>query len=112
MRDALDFRFAVAHRGQGIALAGWPFGLAGLAEVNSAQKLAHDQNVSSVEHLGAKRRTIFQSREANRRAQIRDYPELTAKAQQPALRAKMSRKAVDRRSPDSAQQYGGRRKAG
>src|SRR5213595_3354686 len=83
MRDALDFRFAVAHRVHGIALAGWPFGLAGLAEVNSAQKLAHDQNVSSVDHLGAKRRTIFQSREANRRAQIREYPQLTAKTQQP-----------------------------
>src|SRR5438034_535693 len=99
MRDALDFRFAVAHRVQGIALAGWPFGLAGLAEVNSAQKLAHDQYVSSVDHRGAKRRTIFQSREANRRAQIREYPQPTAKTQHPDLGTQLSREDSEWRSP-------------
>src|SRR5207244_10115435 len=102
MRDALDFRFAVAHRDQGIALAGWPFGLAGLAEVNSAQELAHDQNVSSADYLGTQRRAIFQSGEANSWAQVSEDSQLTAKTQQPALRTKMSRKAVEGRSSDSA----------
>src|SRR5207249_11638509 len=95
MRDALDLGFAVAHRVQGVAVAGWPFGLAGLAKVDAAQKLAHDQNVSSVDHLRAQRRTIFQSGEANRWAQVGEDSQLPAKTQQAAFRTKMSRKAVE-----------------
>src|SRR5438270_119317 len=86
MCDALDFRFVVAHGVQGGAVAGRSFGVAGLAEVNPAQKLAHDQNVSSVDHLGTQRRAIFQSGEANSWAQVSEDSQLTAKTQQPALR--------------------------
>ena len=61
MRNALDFRFAVAHGVDSAAITFHAFSRPGLPEVNPSQKFAHNENIRASHDLGAKRRTAFQS---------------------------------------------------
>ena len=89
-----------------------PCGLAGLAEVEAPQQLAHDQNIGSSNHLGAQRGRVFERRKAHGRPQVGENPEFVPQPQEPPFGAEVARKTVEQRSADGSEQNRLRSQAG
>src|SRR5271157_1096545 len=108
--DALDLRLAVAHGVERVARAGGAFALgnygARLAEIQSAEQFAHDENVGSFDDFFAQRRAGSQHRIKDRRTKIGESSELLAEAQQSSFGAKFARIVIEGRTADCAEQHG------
>src|ERR1700674_254671 len=109
--NALDFRFAIAHGVDRNAAAGSALGRAGFAEIYSSQEFTHDQDVGASDHLGTKRRAIFQRGETYGWPPIGEGSEFSAQSKQSAFGAQIAGHMVERGASDSAQQDGARSKA-
>ncbi|MDT4846224.1 hypothetical protein FQZ97_802400 [compost metagenome] len=111
MRDAADFRLAVAHGVEGFARtleqAVRRFAQAArLAEVDVAVQLAHDQDIQAGHQFGLQARGAGQFRIADRRTEVGKQLQVLAQAQDGLLGAQRAFQAVVFPVADGAEQDG------
>src|ERR1035438_10189186 len=80
--NALDLRFAIAHGVDRLACAGSAFDGARLAEIQSAEQFAHDEDVGSLDDFLAQWRTGSKRGIKSGRTEIGESPELLSQAQE------------------------------
>ena len=108
--NALDLRLAVAHGVDGLARAGDAVVLSingtGLAEIQSAEQFAHDENVGSFDDFFAQRRAGSQRGIIDSGTEVGESAELLAEAQQSSFGAKFARIMIEGRTADGSKQHG------
>src|SRR5208282_3171755 len=104
--DALDLRLTVAHAVERLPRAGFACDGARLAEIQSAEQFAHDENVGAFHDFFAQRRAGSERRIKDRGTEIGERPEFLAQAQQSSFGAKLARIVIEGRTADGSEQYG------
>src|ERR1035437_8913713 len=104
--DALDLRLTIPHGVERLARAGFACDGARLAEIQSPEQFAHDENVSSFHDFFAQRRAGGERRIKDRGTEIGERSELLAEAQQAGFGAKLARIVIEGGTADGSEQYG------
>ena len=105
--DALDLVRGVDLRVDGALLAVLQRDdLLGLAEIDAAGQLAHDQDVEALDELALQRGGVGERRIADGRAQVGEQAEILAQPQQAGLGAHVVGDLVPLRAADGAEQHG------
>ena len=104
-RDAVDFRCRVFCIVKAAARTiRQCFNAFRLAEIHTANQLAHDQDIKSLNQLALQRRGIRQSRKAERRTQVGIGVEPFTKAQKASFRTVLTLDAIPFRAADRTHQ--------
>ena len=103
--DALDLRLAIAHGIERLARAALAFDEARLAEIQSPEQFAHDENVGSFDDRFAQRRADRKRRIKDSGPEIHEGTEFLAKPQQPGFGAKFAGIVIKGWTADCSQQH-------
>src|SRR6185295_12476082 len=107
--DALNLIDRVPHRVESHRAAVMRSNPARLAEVETAEQFAHDQNIDAFYNFGAKWRGRIQGAVRSHRTQIGKAAQGLSQLQQTGLGAPVKREMVEFRGADSSEQYRMRR---
>src|ERR1700676_3522053 len=103
--DGLDLRLTVAHGVERVARAARAINGAWLAEIQSAEQLAHDEDVGAFDDFFAQRRGGSQRRIKDCGPKICEGSEFLAEAQQSSFGAKFARIVIEGWTADCSEQY-------
>ena len=104
--DALDLRHRIDHGVESGARGAFAGKSAGLAEVDSSEQLAHEENIGALEHLRDAAANNRPARRRRSRAKIGKAAEGFADGQQTGFRLLGRRQRVELRPANGAQQHG------